>query len=141
MGIFFNQISGDIVQFIANHADETTVVILPTQRLVRKFVEQTTKTTATAKLFTYEEFFDSLIDTGGAVPVDRFIKSMLLRQAIARVKRAKLILKDDFERIKDITHLEAFLSDLIGFYEEVSVEQVDFNDLKQKGFILIMKCI
>lgn len=133
MGISFNQISGDIVQFIANHADETTVVILPTQRLVRKFVEQTTKTIATAKLFTYEEFFDSLIDTGGVIPVDWFIKSMLLRQAIARVKRAKLILKDDFERIRDITHLEAFLSDLIGFYEEVSVEQVDFNDLKQKG--------
>ncbi len=133
MGISFDQITGDIIQFISKYADETTAVIVPTQRLVRRFVEQRAGTAAAPKLFTYEEFFNSLIDTAGAIPVDRFMKSMLLRQAIARVKRAEFILKDDFERIKNITRLESFLSDLIGFYEEVSVEQVDFDDLKQKG--------
>ncbi|NOZ84416.1 MAG: Dna2/Cas4 domain-containing protein [Epsilonproteobacteria bacterium] len=131
MGIIFHQTGVNLVRFISGCASELSAVILPTKRAVREFIGFRQGTSAAPDLFTYEEFFNSLPDTGEYIAAEKFIKNLFLREAVSNIKDSEKIMKNDFEYIKDITMLESFIDDLGSFYREVAAGQVDFDRLKR----------
>jgi len=130
MAIVFHRTDINPIKFIHKNVSGSSVVVLPTKRAIREFVDLWQKTSEAPILFTYEEFFNSLIDTRYILP-DRFTKNLLLREAVRSVGDSKRIMKDDFEYLKDITMLEGFIDDLGGFYREIVSSGVGFGRLKQ----------
>ena len=131
MGIILHQTDINLVRFISGYASESSAVILPTKRAIREFIGLRHGTSAAPDLFTYEEFFNSLTDTGEYIAAEKFIKNLFLREAVSGIKDSEKIMKNDFEYIKDITMLESFIDDLGSFYREVAAGQVDFDRLKR----------
>ncbi len=131
MGVIFHQTDINPVRFISGYASESSAVILPTKRAVREFIGLRYDTSEAPDLFTYEEFFNSLPDTGEYIAAEKFIRNLFLREAVSSIKDSKKIMKNDFEYIKDITMLESFIDDLGSFYREVAAGQVDFDRLKR----------
>jgi len=130
MAIVFHRTNINPIKFIHKNASSSSVVVLPTKRAIREFVDLWQKTSEAPTFFTYEEFFNLLIDTRYILP-DRFTKNLLLREAVRSIGDSKRIMKDDFEYLKDITMLEGFIDDLGGFYREIVSSGVGFDRLKQ----------
>ena len=120
-----------IIDSIFEKADSDDLIVLPTSRSINKFTAKYTGTQSVPDIFTYVDFFDSILDAEGHTISDPIHKSIYLREALYKTKQSEKILRNDYEALKNITKLNTFIESLSAFYQEIDENMVDLSDMKK----------
>ena len=120
-----------IVNSIFERADSDDLVVLPTNRSINKFISEYRGTQSVPNIFTYVDFFDTVLNAKGYTIADSIHKLIYLREALYNTKQSENILHNDYEALKNITKLNTFIKSLSDFYQEIDENMVDFSDMKK----------
>ena len=120
-----------IIDVIFERADSDDLVVLPTNRSINKFISKYSGIQSVPNIFTYVDFFDTILDAKGYTIADAIHKLIYLREALYNTKQSENILHNDYEALKNITKLNTFIESLSAFYQEIDENMVDFSDMKR----------